>query len=242
MLQKGANGNEILVPPLIVFDTAAATFDLENESDNSEVSDAIGHIKHACSLNNTPLWIVAHSSKAQRNDTEDIQIRGASAWTGDVHGTAYIFAEPGMPNRYMRLRKRRFEAEFEELEFATQTYSIPVQHPLGHWKDKTYRVGLCKKSSHEYRLQKQKELKVSEAKKREQEMQSQILQSLCRQSLMGINKMSKRSIQEEVVGQGKTINAQIDNLVDIGELVKTSDGKFALGKGALAQLVKEEKS
>ena len=242
VLQKGANGNEILVPPLIVFDTAAATFDLENESDNSEVSDAIGHIKHACSLNNTPLWIVAHSSKAQRNDTEDIQIRGASAWTGDVHGTAYIFAEPGMPNRYMRLRKRRFEAEFEELEFATQTYSIPVQHPLGHWKDKTYRVGLCKKSSHEYRLQKQKELKVSEAKKREQEMQSQILQSLCRQSLMGINKMSKRSIQEEVVGQGKTINAQIDNLVDIGELVKTSDGKFALGKGALAQLVKEEKS
>ena len=241
VVQKGENGKEILVPPLIVFDTAAATFDLENESDNSEVSDAIGHVKHACSLNNTPLWIVAHSSKAQRNDTEDIQIRGASAWTGDVHGTAYIFAEPGMPSRYMRLRKRRFEAEFEELEFTTQTHSIPVQHPLGHWVDKTYRVGFCKKSSHEARLQKQKEHKEVEAKRREQDMQMHILRRVHGLSLRGVTKTSKRSIQEEVVGQAKTINAQIDNLVDLGELVKTSDGKFSLGNGEMVKNIQEEK-
>ena len=239
--QKGENGNDVLVPPLIVFDTAAATFDLENESDNSEVSDAIGHVKHACSLNSTPLWIVAHSSKAQRNDTEDIQIRGASAWTGDVHGTAYIFAEPGATSRNMRLRKRRFEAEFEELEFNTQTYSIPVQHPLGHWVDKTYRVGFCKKSSYEARLEKQKVLKESEAKRRELDMQIHILQRVHQLSLAGITKTSKRSIQEEVTGQAKTINAQIDNLVELGELVKTSDGKFSLGKGEMVKSIQEEK-
>ena len=239
--QRGENGNEVLVPPLIVFDTAAATFDLENESDNSEVSDAIGHVKHACSLNSTPLWIVAHSSKAQRNDTEDIQIRGASAWTGDVHGTAYIFAEPGGTSRNMRLRKRRFEAEFEELEFNTQTYSIPVQHPLGHWVDKTYRVGFCKKSSYEARLEKQKELKESETKRRELDMQIHILTRVHQLSLLGITKTSKRSIQEEVTGQAKTINAQIDNLVELGELLKTSDGKFALGKGEMVKSIQEEK-
>ena len=141
----------------------------------------------------------------------------------------------------MRLRKRRFEAEFEELEFTTQTYSIPVQHPLGHWVDKTYRVGLCKKSSHEARLQKQKEHKESEAKRRQQDMQIHILQRVHELSIKGITKTSKRSIQEDVTGQAKTINAQIDNLVELGELVKTSDGKFALGKGEMVKSIQEEK-
>ena len=60
-------------------------------------------------------------------------------------------------------------------------------------------------------------------------------------SLKGVTKTSKRSIQEEVIGQAKTINAQIDNLVELGELVKTSDGKFALGKGEMVKSIQEEK-
>ena len=242
VIQKGFNGLEVVVPPLIVFDTAAATFDLENESDNSEVSDAIGHVKRACALRNNPLWIVAHSNKAQRNDTEDIQIRGASAWTGDVHGTAYIFAEKGLPARYMRLRKRRFEAEFEELEFTTETHSLSIQHPLGHWVDKTYRVGLCKKSSHEARLEKQKTQKQSDAQLRKTEMQLDILRRVHQLQMSGSIGISKRAIKEKVTGQSTVINLEVDNLVELGELIKTKVGKFALGAGEMATGIKENKS
>lgn len=228
VIQEGENGRKVGVPPLIVFDTAAATFDLENESDNSEVSDAISHVKHACSTNNTPLWIVAHSSKAQRNDTEDIQIRGASAWTGDVHGTAYIFAEPGLPSRYMRLRKRRFEADFEELEFTTETHTIMVQHALGHMVDKSYRVGYCKHSSVEERQLKQQIAKDMAAKEKMRGMHEQILKQVALLISDGTKKVSKRSIHPGVTGQAKVINQQIDYLVSTGQLTKHADGKFSI--------------
>ena len=231
--QKGEAGVEVSVPPLIVLDTAAATFDLENESDNSEVSNAISHVKHACAKNNTPLWIIAHSSKAQRNDTEDIQIRGASAWTGDVNGTAYIFAIKDQPNRYMRLRKRRFEAEFEELEFSTKTYSIPIKHPLGHLTNKTYRVGLCKKSSAEQRTLNQVEAKQSADKEKEHQTQLAIVQKV-----FDLGASSKRAISNAVNGQNKYINHQVDYLVSIGELIKNSSNKFELGAGELNDLIK----
>lgn len=229
VIQEGENGRRVGVPPLIVFDTAAATFDLENESDNSEVSDAISHVKHACSTNNTPLWIVAHSSKAQRNDTEDIQIRGASAWTGDVHGTAYIFSEPGLPSRYMRLRKRRFEAEFEELEFTTETHSIMVQHALGHMVEKSYRIGYCKRSSIENRQLKQQIAKDTAAKERMKDMRDQILRQVAFLICQGNKKVSKRSIHPGVTGQGKVINQQIDYLISTGELIKHADGNISIG-------------
>jgi hypothetical protein len=228
VIQEGENGRRVGVPPLIVFDTAAATFDLENESDNSEVSDAISHVKHACSANNTPLWIVAHSSKAQRNDTEDIQIRGASAWTGDVHGTAYIFAEAGLPSRYMRLRKRRFEADFEELEFTTETHSIMVQHALGHMVDKSYRVGYCKRSSVEERQLKQQIAKDMAAKEKMRGMHDQIIKQVDLLISEGAKKVSKRSIHSGVTGQSKVINQQIDYLVTTGQLTKHSDGKLSI--------------
>ena len=228
VIQEGENGRKVGVPPLIVFDTAAATFDLENESDNSEVSDAISHIKHACSTNNTPLWIVAHSSKAQRNDTEDIQIRGASAWTGDVHGTAYIFAEPGLPSRYMRLRKRRFEADFEELEFTTETHSLMVQHSLGHMVDKSYRVGYCKRSSVEERQLKQQIAKDVAAKEKMRGMHEQIIKQVALLISEGAKRVSKRSIHSGVTGQSKVINQQIDYLVSTGQLIKHSDGKLSI--------------
>jgi hypothetical protein len=229
VIQEGENGRRVGVPPLIVFDTAAATFDLENESDNSEVSDAISHVKHACSTNNTPLWIVAHSSKAQRNDTEDIQIRGASAWTGDVHGTAYIFAESGLPSRYMRLRKRRFEADFEELEFNTETHSIMVQHALGHMVEKSYRIGYCKRSSIEARQLKQQIAKDAAAKERMRGMHDQILRQVSLLMCQGAKKISKRSIHPGVTGQSKVINQQIDYLISTGELTKHPDGKISVG-------------
>lgn len=234
--QKGEAGVMVSVPPLIVLDTAAATFDLQNESDNSEVSNAISHVKNACAKNNTPLWIIAHSSKAQRNDTEDIQIRGASAWTGDVHGTAYIFSEKGLPNRYMRLRKRRFEAEFEELEFSTNTYTIPIKHPLGHLTNKTYRVGLCKRSSAEQRLIKQTEAKQSADKDKEYKTQLSIIQQVS-----NLGAASKRAISNGVTGQSTFINNQVDYLVSIGELIKNKSNKFELGDSELNDVIKDLK-
>ena len=147
---KDVNGTDVLIPVLIVADTVAATLDLDDENNNSEVSKFISSIKSACSDTGASLWLIAHISKIMnRAQLGDMSARGASAFGADANGTGFvIFDDKGDENkRHLILGKKRYEASFNEVSFTTQRHEIFVKNRLGQDLSESYRIGLIEKSS-----------------------------------------------------------------------------------------------
>lgn len=154
MYMKDVNGNDILIPVLIVADTVAATLDLDDENNNSEVSKFISKIKSACSDTGASLWLIAHISKAMnRADVSDMSARGASAFGADANGTGFVIAgEKGEEGRrFLILGKKRYEVDFNEVSFTTQKYDLLVKNRLGQILPESYRIGSIEKSSEQNR-------------------------------------------------------------------------------------------
>ena len=148
----GPSGYE--VKPLIIFDTLSASFELENENDNAEAAKYLSALKE--SGGTAPIWVIGHIPKAMlRADVENMTGRGAGAWEGDAQGTAFIFAEASGPQniRYLRTRKRRFEASYIEARFET---SVRAEKRVAAWGEEqiiTVRFGVPERSSEETRKQ-----------------------------------------------------------------------------------------
>ena len=111
-------GEEFKALPLVVFDTANAVFDLENENDNAEVGRAMAYIKQAFA--GFPIMIISHSAKVNGMvETDALSPRGASAWTGDAQGVYTVFKDGDAPEspRVLKAVKVRFPTAFNELAF-----------------------------------------------------------------------------------------------------------------------------
>lgn len=124
----------IKAKPLVVFDTANACFELENESDNSQVGKFMASIKTA--FDGFPVLIITHVAKAMGNsdDVKELTSRGAGAWEGDAHQCLYLVEtknglEPG--ERQLRLGKKRFETDVEALRFESHVCEENVQTEMG---------------------------------------------------------------------------------------------------------------
>lgn len=151
---KDINGKDVLIPVLIVADTVAASLDLEDENNNSEVSKFISKIKSACSETGASLWLIAHISKAMnRSDVSDMSARGASAFGADANGTGFVITDDKLDEgrRFLILGKKRYEVDFNEVSFATQRYEIAVKNRLGQSLTEFYRIGSIEKSSEQNR-------------------------------------------------------------------------------------------
>ena len=133
---KKADGSHYSALPLVVFDTANAVFDLENENDNAEVGRAMAYIKQ--SFVAFPLIIVSHTAKALGLAESDyLTPRGASAWAGDAQGVYTVFKdgeEPDSP-RVLKATKVRFPTTFSELTFDLVTNKETHKDVLGYDKD-----------------------------------------------------------------------------------------------------------
>jgi RecA-family ATPase len=148
---KDVNGNDVLIPVLIIADTVAATLDLEDENNNSEVSKFISKIKLACSDTGASLWLIGHIGKAMnRADVEDMSARGASAFGADANGTGFVIKNDD-EKRFLILGKKRYEVDFNEVSFTTQRYGVKVRNRLGQDLIESYRIGSIEKSSEENR-------------------------------------------------------------------------------------------
>lgn len=146
--------NRYPVKPLIVFDTLSASFELQDENSNSEAAKFIAAIKE--SGGSTPVWLIGHIAKALlRADVEAMCGRGAGAWEADSQGTAFIFSEPdgAQDLRYLRTRKRRFEADFLEVRFATSLDQEVRQAPWGEVQTVRIRYGIPERSDEQTRKQ-----------------------------------------------------------------------------------------
>jgi len=115
-LITNVDGKEI--PPLVVFDTASASFSIDEENNNSEAARAISIVKTEFWVKRfIPVWIAGHTSKANSREdiVEHMSARGANAWEADVNGTAYIFEDPNLDGRIFATGKRRFDPTITEV-------------------------------------------------------------------------------------------------------------------------------
>lgn len=104
------DGQVYCTPPVVVLDTTNATIDLENISDNSEVSKTVSTLRNGFS--DIPLVLVGHVSKATRSDARQLSFVGAGAWEGDTQQSLYIASDDG--DRLLILGKSRFSPEIKE--------------------------------------------------------------------------------------------------------------------------------
>ena len=211
--QAGKKG-PVAVPALFVFDTAAATFSLESENDNSEVSAAISICKKACLATRTPLWIVSHIPKAVTGDQiKNLSARGAGAWTGDVNGTAFIGKnDDGTNTRYLWLGKKRFVPEYDTLAFDAHFGSEWVEDELGDTVEIPYMYGTARKSSSQERLEQASTAKDSALRKK-------IYFAIQEANTKNIP-INRTGVKDIVKGSGTTATQTIATMIAEGILIE----------------------
>ena len=161
---KDVNGNDVLIPVLIVADTIAASMEIEDENNNSQVSKFISEIKSACSDTGASLWLIGHISKVMnRAEVSDMSARGASAFGADANGTGFIIKDDkgDESKRYLLLGKKRYEVDFNEISFTTQCYEVFAKNRLGNSLIEPYRIGTIEESSEQNRKEEVQQAQLS---------------------------------------------------------------------------------
>lgn len=164
------------IRPLVVFDTSAASFEMKEENSNSEASAFIGTVKDKFCEQGMPVWVVCHIPKSlRRADVEDMTIRGASAFEGDANATAFLFEEDGVSARFMKLAKRRFEADYDEIQISSTVHFAPAKTVTGKMVDLKYRFSAIEQCSKELRVEARENVIELKIEIRNQNLQQRIL-------------------------------------------------------------------
>ena len=127
-----ADGEVYRTNPVVVFDTNNSVFDLENESDNSEVGRAMAVLKQK--FRGIPLVLVGHIAKAlKRADVVDFSARGAGAWEADANQVMYMIKEDD-GKRWLEIvsAKHRFFARADGILFGASINVIQTRDILGN--------------------------------------------------------------------------------------------------------------
>lgn len=146
--------------PLVVFDTANAVFDLENENDNAEVGRAMAYVKQSFAA--FPIIIVSHTAKVLGSGESDyLGPRGASAWTGDAQGVYTVFkdGEEHDSPRILKASKVRFPTAYPELVFELINNKEQHKDVLGYDKDIWFSHAVARPLKHGERAQFKEEQK-----------------------------------------------------------------------------------
>lgn len=152
------NERGVWIRPLIVWDTAAATIKVDNENDNTAISDAISTAKRV--LDGGALWVVHHTPKADK-DADSVQAmsaRGGGAFEGDANCTAYLFTDKQTGRRVLGLGKIRFAPEFTEVHFDSARHTETIVDDFdGQELDKTVTAGIPSRGTKEGRQAEKKD-------------------------------------------------------------------------------------
>ena len=123
-----SDGSIYLAPPLVILDTTNATINLDNISDNAEVSSAVSLLRQEMGRIN--LVLVGHVAKASRNDVKQVTFIGAGSWEGDTQQTMYLVSDNN--ERYLVLGKKRFETEVTEYIIRSHEKEFEATDKLGY--------------------------------------------------------------------------------------------------------------
>jgi len=207
------NGRDI--PPLVVFDTASATFVLENENDNSEAARLMSVINNAFwSRDFIPAWISGHTAKAlsRTSAIEDLSARGASAWGGNATGTAFIFEDENVDGRILATKKKRFSEKIQEVRAVLEYNKTSAKNRYGDIiEDSPYYSVILLESNVEQR----KEI-------REESKDENMAQQVC-DTLYALGKngktVTKRILGEHVVMSESNLKKTLTSVVSEGIVV-----------------------
>jgi RecA-family ATPase len=164
-------GREIVVvmAPLLIFDTASASFALEDENSNSEQSKMIAAIKEVIRDLHSSIWIITHVAKAAKElELKRQSSRGAGAIEADVQTAASLGREIGAECSVLSITKNRIQTKFDEINFKPTFHTLMVEDEWGDWQDVEYITGELIKSTSQERIQNKKESKQKTAKEAKQ--------------------------------------------------------------------------
>lgn len=210
---RGTTG-VIKAKPLVVFDTSNACFDLENESDNSQVGKFMASIKTA--FDGFPVLIIGHVAKAmnQTDDARELTSRGAGAWEGDAHQCLYLVEtkngiEPG--ERQLRLGKKRFETDVEALRFESHVCEETVLTSMG---EETIRLRYSLAQPLAFgEMAKAKQERTEEAKLQQtRELRQQALELVTKYRKEG-NPIGKSRLRAVMSGKNATCGEIIEKMI-----------------------------
>jgi hypothetical protein len=123
-----------VIPPLVIFDTQAASFDIEDENNNAMLSKLLSQLKICFwERHRIPVWVINHITKDTftSEDYENLTARGASAIAGDCHGTMGIVEVQGLEGRILANIKDRDGAKTKEVRATISRHTTAGLTPYG---------------------------------------------------------------------------------------------------------------
>lgn len=210
--------NGFVVNPVIVLDTSAANLDLENESDNSQVSQAMSVLKQ--SLPGVSIILVGHVPKSlARADVNDMTFRGAGAWEADAVATYFLVHETGTNTRFLAIRKCRFNPTYTEIAFDHESGSKIIDTPWGEPQAKHYLHGVPAKSNGEARRaaqQEAREAKREETRERACTQRQESILAAIRHKVGEARLVTRKGLHDDLGGKKELFLEALSRLVEGG--------------------------
>lgn len=204
--------------PLVVFDTMAATFQIENENDNSQASNMIALLKQQFRL---PCWIVGHVSKGDL--TRDAAkagnptLRGASAYEADANQVLYLVKSED-DTRWLVRGKSRFESPWQELMIETGFSTCQVLDRFGDSETLIRRWGIARPTE-KTRTAMSIEAREKEAEQRNEERKELMIDCVAKQEAQG-EPINKAGLYKLVGGNARANLKLVTELIDDGWLAE----------------------
>ena len=219
-----ADGSTYAALPLVVFDTANAVFDLENENDNAEVGRAMAYIKQAFQA--FPIIIVSHTAKLLgQGESDHLSPRGASAWTGDAQGVYTVFKDGDGADapRVLKAVKVRFPTAYPELTFDLVSNKQRHRDVLGYEVDVWFSHSVARPLGVGERVQLREERREQAEQRARENLRAQLLDFVRRDPGHATSHYYKTtSTQGGVAGGQDNKKAALEELLSEGRLVRVA--------------------
>jgi hypothetical protein len=210
------DGGNYCASPVLVLDTTNATIDLDNISDNSEVSKAVSTLREGLSPINVIL--VGHIAKSQRSDIKSISFVGAGAWEGDTQQNLYLVSESDC--RYLVLGKKRFETDVREYLLHSRCADMQGTNKLGETKEMRCYYSVPEPVSDTLKAQRKAEQKREIADRDFLWVQNECLQLISEQPGVKVGEIKAR-----ISKRSDTVGAALESLLDSGQVRLEEMGK-----------------
>lgn len=210
------DGGNYCASPVLVLDTTNATIDLDNISDNSEVSKAVSTLREGLSPINVIL--VGHIAKSQRSDIKSISFVGAGAWEGDTQQNLYLVSEDDC--RYLVLGKKRFETDVREYLLHSRCADMQGVNKLGEVKEMRCFYSVPEPISDSVKAERKAEQKRDAAERNFQFTLSQCQDFISKQPGIKVGQIKARMGK-----RSETVGAALEALVDGGQVRMEEEGR-----------------
>lgn len=194
------SGETIVIPPLVIIDTAAANFELNNENANAEISGFMAVLKEMHAKTRMNIWVIAHLAKTAKgisiDNMDTLSARGGGAWEADANWTAVLSADED-GKRILKMNKRRVELTFSEIYFQSVTHSKSATDEFGDVVNLEYRYVTPMRSDYGSRIA-----------KKMKPIEDDVLKAIS-----SLEWPSKNEIQNEMGGKSSKKNSVIDSML-----------------------------